>query len=306
MRFKCTLMYDGTNYSGFQTQLNKTTVQETIEKVISSITNEPIKITASGRTDAKVHAKGQVFHFDTTKEYTVFRLKYAINGKLPKDIQISEMEIVDELFHSRFCVKSKQYDYVILNEVPNVFLRNYSTFIKNKLDVEAMKQAASVFIGEHDFTSFCANSKEEMDDQVRNVYDITITQEDHLITLHFFGEGFMRYMVRMMSAALIEVGMHRMTKADIQKILDLKSKTAFNKNAEPQGLFLTHIDYFKMIYECDKAIIREAMPYELTPCKYVIAHRKTNKAIGFINDEIEWLIEDKEIQKTIEKYWKNR
>ena len=113
IRYKGILMYDGTNYNGFQSQLNGPSIQDEVERVLSKICNQPIKIIASGRTDAKVHAYGHVFHFDVDKHYTIYKFKYAINGLLPKDIQLIDLEEVDELFHARYCVASKRYDYLI-------------------------------------------------------------------------------------------------------------------------------------------------------------------------------------------------
>lgn len=302
MRYKCIVSYDGSSYSGFQSQNNALSIQDTIEKVISKILNTPTKIVAAGRTDAKVHAYGQVFHFDSDKEISIYKFQYAINGLLPKDIHIEHMEIVDKLFHARFCVKAKQYDYLIKMGKYDVFYRNYALYEKHELDIELMKKASLEFIGTHDFTSFNASPLDEYPDQVRCIYDIRFSIENDLLRISFIGEGFMRYMVRMLTGCLLEVGKHHMSIEDVRKVLNAKDKKIFRHNAPGHGLYLMHIDYFKMFYDGDNFIIREYIYKDDLSLKdtKIIASRHDNKAVGYIKDDkVSWLIDD---HKIIEEY----
>ena len=302
MRYKCVVSYDGSNYSGFQSQHNAHSIQDEIERVISKILNQPTKIVAAGRTDAKVHAYGQVFHFDSDKEISIYKFKYAINGLLPKDIHIEDMEITDQLFHARFCVKAKQYDYLIKMGNYDVFYRNYALYEKHELDIELMKKASLIFIGTHDFTSFNASPLDEYPDQVRCIYDIRFSMENDILRISFIGEGFLRYMVRMLTGCLLEVGKHHMSISDVKKILDAKDKKIFRHNVIGNGLYLMHIDYFKMFYDGNNFIIREYLEKDDISLKdmKIIASRCDNRAVGYIkNDQVYWLIED---QKTIDEY----
>ena len=295
IRYKGILMYDGTNYNGFQSQLNGPSIQDEVERVLSKICNQPIKIIASGRTDAKVHAYGHVFHFDVDKHYTIYKFKYAINGLLPKDIQLRDLEEVDELFHARYCVASQRYDYLIKTGNYDVFWLNYSFYEKYPLDLNLMEQASKVFIGEHDFTSFNASPLELFPDQRRFIESIKITKENDIIRISFVGEGFLRYMVRMLTACLIQVGKKKLTIDELKEIMAKKDKKAMRYNVSAQGLYLMNVNYFKMIYDGDSFIIRQKVAkddYTLND-KWIIASRKDNRAIGYIDKDVHWLIEDK-------------
>lgn len=241
MRYKAIVSYDGSAFDGWQIQKNGRTVQQEINKAISKITNQQINIVGSGRTDSKVHAKGQTFHFDTDKQFK--DIAHAINSQLPEDIFIRSVEPVDDDFHARYSVKWKHYDYVINNGEYSPLLRNYSCFVKKKLNIEKMKEVAQVFIGEHDFTSFNSTSKEEIENQVRTISKIDINCENDIITLSFYGDGFLRYMVRMISQTIIEAGLERITVEEVEKMLLAKSKTACNFNGEGCGLYLVEVGY---------------------------------------------------------------
>ena len=283
-RYKCTVAYVGANYEGWQSQKNKRTVQEKIEEAISVITQEKTSIVASGRTDAGVSARGQVFHFDTKREMPVRKWMYAINGKLPKDIHITEMEEAFETFHARYCVKMKQYDYRINLGPYDVFTKDTVYQCPYTLDVEKMKAASKYFIGEHDFTSFNATSLYEKQDQVRTVKDISFSMEGNILKITFLGKGFLRYMVRMMVGQLIEAGRGRIPPEEIRNILEKRSKTASLKNAPPQGLTLQKVSYFEIMALSDKCMIREYLEgdegYTDLLDQYVLKTRNTQKILG--------------------------
>lgn len=301
MRYKCSVMYDGTNYNGFQIQKNGSSIQEEIEKVISKILNSATKIVASGRTDAKVHAKNQVFHFDCDRELDIYKVSYAINRLLPDDIYINSMERVDEMFHARFTVSAKQYDYLIKINDYDVFYKNYANYVRDELDINLMQEAAKVFVGRHDFTSFNASPLALYPNQIRTIYDIKITKEADIIRLSFIGEGFLRYMVRMLSACLIEVGRRRLTIDGLVEMMDKKDKRACKYNAPSCGLYLMNVEYFKMLYEGDLFIVREYIPKDDNVClgAWVVADKERNDAVAYYKNKFVWIVEDVRIKEEL-------
>lgn len=242
-RFKAIVSYDGTNYIGWQTQPRGITIQEVIEKVIQEISHVKTNAIASGRTDAKVHAKGQVFHFDSDFWLNAWMWKKALNGHLPPDIRIHSLVEVKPDFHARFHAIGKRYDYVINLGEYNVFERNCVYQCYYKLDIEKMKEASLIFLGKHDFSSFCTNPLETHPDQVRTITRLEFVQEGDLLRIIYEGTGFMRYMVRMISGTLIEVGRGRISKEEVTMMLNAKSKEVCRYNAKPHGLTLVEVFY---------------------------------------------------------------
>lgn len=244
-RFKATVSYDGYDYAGWQIQPadRGRTIQQTIEEAISEICLQPVHITGSGRTDAQVHAQGQVFHFDVDFRLTPFQWKRAINGHLPQDIRIIKIEAVSDQFHARFDAVGKRYDYRIQRGEFNVFSRRYAFQSPWPLNVQKMKEGASFLIGRHDFSSFCANSLSEMPDQVRELRRLELIESGEELRLVYEGSGFMRYMVRMMTGTLIEVGRGRMAPEQVKVMLEARDKQICHFNAKPQGLTLVHVEY---------------------------------------------------------------
>ena len=242
-RFLVTCAYDGSDFAGWQKQKNKRCVQSEIEKAISCFDQGHFLVVGAGRTDAKVHALGQRFHYDTGLAINNIQVVKAINSHLPADIFIKEAKEVDLSFHARYHANNKCYQYLINNKEYDVLTRNYRTYIKDKLDIAKMREAAGLFIGCLDFTTFCATTLKEKEDQVREVRSITITEDQGLITLTFEGKGFLRYMVRMMTQTLIEVGRGKITKTEVERMLEAKDKRACRYNARPEGLYLVRIDY---------------------------------------------------------------
>ena len=244
-RFKAVVSYDGFDYCGWQIQPadRGQTVQQTIQDAIESICHQKVSITASGRTDAQVHAAGQVFHFDVDFSLTAYQWKRAINGHLPKDIHICSVSEADPDFHARFNATGKRYEYRIRLGEPDVFTRRYAFQCPWDLDDEAMRQAAQYLIGEHDFSSFCANTHEEVPNQVRVITRLDIIKDDFGLRLVYEGNGFLRYMVRMITGTLIEVGRHRITAEKVKEMLEAKDKRICHFNARPQGLTLVRVYY---------------------------------------------------------------
>jgi len=285
IRYKCTVAYDGSAYCGWQTQKNGNSVQEQIEAALQHITGESIRILAAGRTDAGVNAWGQVFQFDMEQDMTERKLMGAINGFLPPDIHIRRVEKKDRLFHARYCVRSKRYDYNINFGEYDVFSRNHAYQCPYRVDIERMKQGARYLVGTHDFTSFNSNSLKETPDQVRTIESIDFTEAGDRLTISYRGRGFLRYMVRMMTAQLLDVGRGKLEPEDIRRILEARSKTIARRNAHPEGLTLMEISYFEVLAETGRLTVREVLPEDEAALagirtSYVLADRHTNEVYG--------------------------
>lgn len=235
--------YEGTNFSGWQRQIGQRTVEEEIEKTLRKISKEEIKIIGSGRTDAKVHALGQVANFKTRSTIPASRFKYILNNRLPEDIRIRESKEVNMDFHSRFSAKAKQYKYIIYNnKMPSALYRNFSYHIPRNLDIDKMTDAACEFIGTHDFASF-KGRRSVVKDTIRTIYKIDIKRKKDLIEINILGKSFLRYMIRIIVGTLIEVGYGNLNRQDIREIIACKNRTKAKKTAEPQGLFLMKVYY---------------------------------------------------------------
>lgn len=243
MIYKAIVAYDGWNYAGWQKQANALGIQEVIEKALSKINRKETTITASGRTDAKVHALGQVFHFEPLDTMSPKAYFNALNTMLPKDIRIQSIERVDDSFHARFSVKSKRYDFVCTTNQTDPFSYRYKQLVWENLDIERMKEATQYLLGTHDFTSFCSSRVEEKKPKTKTITRIDIQVEGRDIRTIFEGTGFLRYQVRMMMGTLIEVGKRRLDPMDVKRILDAKNKNACRYNAQAQGLYLVKVNY---------------------------------------------------------------
>ena len=243
MRVKVTLAYDGSKYCGWQKQPNGISVQEVVSKTISEIQKIETIVEASGRTDARVHAKGQVFHFDTQLKMNCEQWKKAMNAKLPEDMRVQLVEEVSDSFHSRFDAKWKNYDYYVNVGEYNPFQKDYVLQFCRPLNVDLMKECAKLFVGTHDFTSFNGNSIIERPNQVRTIYNLWIEQKGDLLIFHYYGEGFLRYMVRMLTQTMIEVGKERVSLEQVKKALEEPKKQSAPYNASPVGLYLVKVGY---------------------------------------------------------------
>ena len=241
VRVKCIVSYDGSKFYGFQIQNELRTVQGEIQKALKKICEEEVTIHASGRTDAKVHGNKQVFHFDTSRQMPEKQWKRAINHFLPNDIYILDSLFVSEDFHSRYSATKKEYHYLLSTNEYSPFETNYIYQYGRPLDLELMKDAASIFIGEHDFASFC--SYDQYGNTIRELYKILIEDNNGIITFTIVGNGFRRYMVRHIVGGLIQVGAKRITKKRLQELLDSKGKEKCLFKAKPQGLYLYEVFY---------------------------------------------------------------
>jgi tRNA pseudouridine38-40 synthase len=244
-RYKITVSYDGTDYAGWQVQLNGFAIQESLEKSIQTVTGEKTKVHGSGRTDQGVHARAQVAHFDLENPFKTSMFKKGLNAILPKDIRILKVEMVDPQFHARRSAVSKEYRYFIWNaEVMPPFLRRYRTHIRKRLDVKAMMKATKYLVGKHDFAAFTANPNRVVDrGTIRNLTRLEVTKRGAEIVITAKGEGFLYKMVRSLAGLLIRVGEGAVPPEDAKIILHSRKRTARVPTAPPEGLFLWHVDY---------------------------------------------------------------
>ena len=242
-RIGLVVAYDGTNYSGWQIQPNGVTIQGVLNDTLTELLGEKIEIMGASRTDAGVHALGNVAVFDTNTRIPGEKISYALNQRLPDDIRIQLSEEVESDFHPRYCDSEKTYEYRILNrKFPVPTERLYSYFYHYKLDIDKMREATSDLIGRHDFASFCGNPKMNKS-TVRTVDSIRIQQKGDYLTLSFHGDGFLQHMVRIMTGTLLEVGFHRMQPNDVITILQGKKRSLAGPTAPAQGLCLIEVDY---------------------------------------------------------------
>lgn len=239
-----TLAYDGTRYRGWQKQGNTdNTIQEKLETLLSRLFSEKIEIHGAGRTDAGVHAAAQVANFTAQGKFPCEKLLVETNKYLPEDIAVLSVKEGAERFHSRLNATGKHYRYRILNScIPDVFNGRYQYRIEEKLDISAMKEAAAHLIGQHDFKSFCGN-KHMKKSTVRRIDDILFEINGNEIVIDYYGNGFLQYMIRIMTGTLIEVGLNKRSPQSISDILEAKNRAAAGGMAPAQGLCLMEVFY---------------------------------------------------------------
>ena len=242
-RFLITFSYDGTNYNGYQKQHGLNTIQGCMEEALKYINNgRDTKLVASGRTDAFVHANNQMAHADIDVNITEEKLKRALNSLLPDDIYVKNTKVVSDDFHARFMVKKKEYVYILNMGEYDPIKRNYEYQYCKKLDVDKMKEAIKHMEGTHDFQNLSSNEIKEKS-TIKTIYSAKIEIKEEKIILTFCGNGFLRYMVRVIVGVLIEVGNEKIEPCDIKKILEGNYKKNYKKVAPPQGLYLNNVIY---------------------------------------------------------------
>lgn len=242
-RVKLVVAYDGTNYCGWQIQDNGITVEEVLNRELSKLLNEDIKVIGASRTDSGVHALGNVAVFDTNTRIPAEKISFALNQRLPDDIRIQESCQVSDDFHPRFCDTIKTYEYRIWNDrFPNPVVRLYSKFVYFNIDVEKMERAAKYLIGEHDFKSFCS-SRTQVETTVRHVTDINFRREGKMIIMQIKGYGFLYNMVRIIMGTLLKCGMGMYEPEHVKEILEACDRGKAGPKSEACGLTLVGIEY---------------------------------------------------------------
>lgn len=246
VRYKAIIAYDGTHFHGFQRQENGRTVQEELEKMLTRMNNgQPIQIHGSGRTDAGVHACGQVIHFDFPQKRELERMRYALDTQSPADIAVHQVEIVADTFHARYHVVEKTYQFKVEIKKPrSPFRRFYASYYPYHLDLERIREALPHLLGTHDFTSFCASGS-SVEDKVRTIYqaDLAVNEAGDELTFTFRGDGFLYKMIRILVGTLLKIGNGRLEPAAIPEIIAAKDRNLAGPTAHPEGLYLMQVRY---------------------------------------------------------------
>lgn len=243
MRFLIKFSYDGTNYCGYQKQPGLETIEGKMEEALTKINNgKKTSITATGRTDKKVHALAQYAHADIDVNITENKLKRALNSNIPDDIHVIETKIVENNFHARYNVKEKTYKYIINLGEYNPIERNYVFQYNYKLDINAIKEGIKYFEGTYDFRAFVTDNKEK-ENCVRTITLTNIEEKDNKLIITFKGDGFLRYQVRNMVGILIKIGENKINPSEVKKILESKDRTKAGKTAPAEGLYLVDVKY---------------------------------------------------------------
>lgn len=242
-RVKLVVTYDGTNYHGWQVQDNGITIEEVLNRTISELVQEDIKVIGASRTDAGVHACGNVAVFDTESRIPGDKFSFALNQRLPEDIRIQESCEVDADFHPRYADTVKTYEYNILNrrfELPSK--RLYAAFCYYPMDIERMNQAAAYLVGEHDFKSFCSAGA-QVQTTVRTIYAVNVTKDADMVHIRITGNGFLYNMVRIIAGTLMQVGTGLMEPEQVKEILEARDRSKAGPTAVAKGLTLVEIRY---------------------------------------------------------------
>ncbi len=241
---KLTIEYDGTGYHGWQVQPNLYTIQGILQERIGVITGERISLIASGRTDAGVHAFGQVANFRTESRISPDAIRQGLNSLIPDDIAIREVEEVGDDFHARFSAKSKLYEYHILNSpVPSPMERNFSWYVSRRLGLGKMRKAAQMLLGTHDFSSFRSAQSDNLN-PVRTLMNLEIrSRRNHMITIRMRANAFLKQMARNIVGTLVDVGRGRIDPEDLGEILEARDRARAGMAAPPHGLFLVEVEY---------------------------------------------------------------
>jgi tRNA pseudouridine38-40 synthase len=243
VNIKLTIEYDGTHYHGWQVQAAGNTVQNVLETAVCTIVGRPTRIIGSGRTDAGVHALGQVANFFCDKEIDPHRLRRGLNALTPEDITIKSVEIVPDDFDARRGGRSRIYEYRILNRPSSSpFLSKYAWHVHDVLDVPAMQEAVICLEGEHDFSSFRAAGCDAAH-PIRTVYRVSLHQNGELIVFTIEATAFLRHMVRNIVGTLVEVGRRQRSPRSFAELLEARDRTQAGRKAPAQGLFLMQVKY---------------------------------------------------------------
>jgi len=239
-----TIEYDGTAYCGWQRQENGISIQQLLEEAIGRMTGSKVTVIGSGRTDAGVHARGQVAHFHTESLLGERNLLMGINSLLPPDIAILAVREADLAFHARFDAKGKTYLYRICNRpVRSALEGRYAWFVWQPLDLAKIDAARDVFCGTHDFSSFCSTHTDSPD-HVRTIREITVQRrEEGMIHIYLEADGFLRHMVRTIVGALVDIGRGNRSREETAAVLAAKDRRKAGLTAPPQGLFLKKVRY---------------------------------------------------------------
>ena len=247
-----TVSYNGALFSGFARQPGQLTVQGELEQALSLIFRRPVEVVCSGRTDAGVHALGQVVSFDVTNDElegrNLYSLRRSLNALTHEDLTVREVEERQPGFSARFDAQWREYHYhVCLDEVPPLFMRDFSWYVHGQLDIDAMREAAAYLVGEHDFKSFCMAASAVGKPTCRNVHEISLSREmimgEDTLTIKVVGNAFLHSMVRTIVGTLVMVGRGQRKPEWVREVLEARNRTAAGENAPAAGLVFWRVQY---------------------------------------------------------------
>lgn len=245
-RYKAIIAYDGTNYHGLQIQNNARSVQEELEKVLTKLNSGvPVTIFASGRTDAGVHALGQVIHFDFPTVKNTEKLRFALDTQTPEDIAIKQICEVSDDFHARYHVCEKTYQFrVDIGKPRSPFKRHYASYFPYPVQLSLIEEALAQLVGTHDFTGFCASGS-SVENKIRTIYEASVLylEKEQELVFTFRGNGFLYKMVRIIVGTVLKIGNQRMPVDQITQILLTKDRQLTGPTAHPEGLYLVEVKY---------------------------------------------------------------
>lgn len=242
-RVRLTVAYDGTDYHGWQVQKNAITIESELNRCLTQLLGETIEVIGASRTDAGVHALGNIAVFDTENPMPAEKISYALNQRLPEDIRIQHSQEVPTDWHPRHCESRKTYEYrIYCCEFPMPVKRLYSYFTYWSLDVNRMREAASYLEGEHDFKSFCQTNA-QVESTVRTIYSVEVEEQGKELVIRVCGNGFLYNMVRIIAGTLMEVGRGRMQPEDMVSILEARDRAAAGPTAPAHGLTLVKYEF---------------------------------------------------------------
>ena len=245
MRYALTVEYDGTSYSGWQRQKNAVSVQQKVEEALEVVLGKKTVIVASGRTDAGVHAKGQVAHFDSDKTLVPRRTAYSLNALLPDDIKIVGVRAVSDDFHAQYSAKRKTYVYnTYVSDNPSPMRSRYYARILPPVDIEKMRRASKSLVGKHDFKAFCSTGS-SIKSTVREIYAFDIIEQGDEVIFRITGNGFLYNMVRIIVGTLFFIGKGKLPESAIDEMLSTGRRNAGGKTYPACGLILESVDYIE-------------------------------------------------------------
>jgi tRNA pseudouridine38-40 synthase len=245
VRIALGIEYDGHDFSGWQSQSGLLTIQGHLENALSQIADHPIKLFCAGRTDAGVHATGQVAHFETTNPRHLHAYTQGTNTQLPDSIAVRWAQIVDDKFHARFSALARSYQYIIYNHpIRSAILCKRATWYQQELDADAMREAANALLGEQDFTSL-RSAQCQAHSPRRNVHTVSVVRQQRFVIISITANAFLHHMVRNIAGVLLRVGSGRLNPSQMQEILAAKNRKAAFETASPAGLYLTQVTYLE-------------------------------------------------------------
>ena len=246
MRYKLTIAYDGTPFSGWQVQENSSAIQPLIQKALETALRHELDLTGAGRTDAGVHARGQTAHFDSEAAFDPTKLLLSLNALLPKEIRILSIEKASSDFHARYSAKSKIYHYHLhLGPISDPFSAPYRFQVLDRIDIEALRQAAPLFLGTRDFTTFAnqAHRGSAAKDPVRTLYRFDVLEEEGGARLELEGNGFLYKMVRNLAGALLDIAKGKISPSQLEELFKAKDRCKAGAALPAHGLFLFQVNY---------------------------------------------------------------